>query len=213
MEPQPLPTQLAGSRLKLLRRLRSQLWPLRRAGGSCNSVGGSPNSGCGLARHKALDSDYRNTGGTELQAVAARKGESYETADSHQGWSSRSEPQHNRSLTVAWGMCRSREVRSCPESFKLPGHKGESYETQNQNQGRQALLEPQHHRSLTVVWGMYGVRHTQSTRKPKKGESYEAQNQSQGRKALLEPQHNCSLIGLAARPFCQRRCPHTPATR
>jgi hypothetical protein len=40
------------------------------------------------------------TPGAEFYAVAARKGESYETADSNQGWSSDPESQHDRSLTL-----------------------------------------------------------------------------------------------------------------
>jgi hypothetical protein len=47
-----------------------------------------------------LVTDYRNAGGTEFHAVAARKGESYETADSNQGWPSQPESQHDRSLTL-----------------------------------------------------------------------------------------------------------------
>ena len=98
-------------------------------------------------------------------------------------------------------MYRSREVRSCPESFKRPNPKENRNETQDQNQGRKARLQPQHDRSLTVVCGMYEVRHTQSTRKLTKGESYEAQDQNQSGTSEPEPQHDHSLTLLGHVPI------------
>jgi hypothetical protein len=56
-------------------------------------------------------------GGTEFHAVAARKGESYETEDSNQGWTSQPEPQHHRSLTLkGHGPIPQREVM--PRKFQ-----------------------------------------------------------------------------------------------
>ena len=103
-----------------------------------------------LAKHKVLVRDYRNNGGTEFHAVAARKGESYEAADSNQGWTSQPEPQHDRSLTLL-GHVPIPRSEVMPRKYQMSEHKGESYEAEDQDQGWTSQPEPQHHRSLTLV--------------------------------------------------------------
>jgi|HubBroStandDraft_6_1064221.scaffolds.fasta_scaffold516583_1 hypothetical protein len=76
------------------------LRPLRRVGGSFAILRAALQVRMPLRWANGFGRTLSQHLGTEFQAVVARKGDSYETADSNQGWTSRPEPQHDRSLTV-----------------------------------------------------------------------------------------------------------------
>jgi hypothetical protein len=86
---------------------------------------GSSDRSIFLRRHKVLVRDCRNAWGTEFHAVAARKGESNETADSSQGWTSRLEPQHDCSLTLK-GHVPIPRSEVMPQKYPTSEPKGES---------------------------------------------------------------------------------------
>jgi hypothetical protein len=76
-------------------------------------------------KKQGLVGHYRNTWGQNFHAVVARKGDSYEAADSNQGWSSRSEPQHDRSLTVL-GHAPIPRSEVMPRKFQTSEHSKEN---------------------------------------------------------------------------------------